>query len=77
MKASARMSAVARSGYAAAQSVAISAQSQVPKMAARRDPAASNTARMSSVNTSNGGMSVGEKRSEQPKPRRSVMMTRA
>jgi len=77
MKASARMRAAARSGYAAAQSVEMRAQSHVPKMAARSEPTASITKRMSSVNTSNGGMSVGEKRSEQPKPRRSVMINRA
>ena len=44
------------------------AQSHVPKMAARAEPTASITERMSSVNTSKGGMSVGEKRSEHPKP---------
>jgi len=52
MKASAMISAAARSGYAAAQSVAINAESHVAKIAARLDPTASSTTMMSSPKTS-------------------------
>ena len=47
------------------------------KEIARSEPAASMTSRRSSACTSSGATSPGEKRSEQPHPRRSVWITRA
>ena len=66
-----------RSGYVAANSIAAKPVSNEPKMTARSEPAASITATRSSTWTSSGATSPGEKRSEHPKPRRSVWITRA
>jgi hypothetical protein len=44
-------------------------------MAARVDPTASGTLRMSSVSVSTSGTSDGENLSEHPHPRRSVMIS--
>jgi hypothetical protein len=71
-----RISAATRSGYVAAKGMAMKPQSPVAKIAGRSDPASSSTARRSSTSVSRGGMSAGVKRSEHPRPRRSVTIRR-
>src|SRR6266403_623186 len=63
-----------RSGYVAAKSTHIGPPSEMPNSVARSDPAASITARTSSMRCSSEGKST--RRSESPVPRRSSMMSR-
>ena len=58
-----------RSGYVAANRHAIGPPSDTPKMTARSDPAASITARTSSIRVSSEGSRSSETRSESPMPR--------
>jgi hypothetical protein len=68
------MAAAVRSGYVAVNSAVIGPPSEKPMIAARFEPAASMTARTSSIRVSRSGMPV--TRSERPVPRLSNRIRR-
>ena len=65
-----------RSGYVAANSMAIGPPSDTPSTTARSEPTASITARASSIRTSSDGSRSSDTRSESPTPRLSNTITR-
>ena len=71
------ISAIVRSGYVAANSIAIGPPSETPSTTARSEPTASITARASSIRTSSDGSRSSDTRSDSPTPRLSNTITRA
>ena len=65
-----------RSGYVAANSMAIGPPSDTPRTTVRSEPTASITARASSIRTSSDGSRSSDTRSESPTPRLSNTITR-
>ena len=72
-----RISAIVRSGYVAANSMAIGPPSDTPSTTVRSEPTASITARASSIRTSSDGSRSSDTRSDSPTPRLSNTITRA
>jgi len=71
-----RTRAIVRSGYVAANSIAMGPPSDAPKTMARSEPTASITERTSSIRTSRLGSRLSGTRSDKPTPRLSNRMRR-